>query len=198
MTRRKRMKKLLPSLTASERALLLLRSWKEDTDEDDQIRLTTPAWQVREFNRYMGLMNGTNTQLGASILLLGCQIEKTLLRVSWLISVMQLSLCDGRPKATKPLATLSEALIESVELSFRSHWQELRAVELVVSEISEAFGGEDPLIPALRSTVEKAGEDLSCIHESVIALEFEATKEEPDDELVELVRSLVECELKYP
>lgn len=197
MTSRKRINKLFPSLTASERGLLVLRSWKENTDEDEQIRLTMPNSQVSEFNRYIALMNGANQQLGAYILLLGCLVEKASLHVGWLITVTQLILCDGRPESAKLLMPLSEALIEGLESSFRSQWQELRAVELVVGEFKEEFGGEDPLIPELRSIVDKALEDLSRIHEAVTELGFEATEEEPDDELIEHVRSLAHRELKY-
>ncbi len=53
MTKKGRLDKLYPGLTAQERALLVLQAWKEGTDEDPQARKTMPSSQVDEFNRYI-------------------------------------------------------------------------------------------------------------------------------------------------
>ena len=55
-----RLNKLMPALTARERAILILRSWKEKTPEDPLWRLTLPQNQATEFSRLIDLMNAVN------------------------------------------------------------------------------------------------------------------------------------------
>ena len=46
----KRLSSLVSALTAKERALLVLRAWKEDKDEDPDWRRTMPPAQANNFN----------------------------------------------------------------------------------------------------------------------------------------------------
>ena len=49
-----RLKKVIPALSARERAILVLRSWQDGTPEDRSWRLAMPSDQTREFNRLIG------------------------------------------------------------------------------------------------------------------------------------------------
>ena len=53
-----RLNKLYPGLTAKERAVLVLKGWKQDTEEDPLVRRTMPVEQGAEFNIYIDLLNG--------------------------------------------------------------------------------------------------------------------------------------------
>ena len=71
-----RLNKLMPALTAKERAILILRSWKEGSDEDPLWRSTMPRDQSREFNRLISLMNVCNINVGFLIIFLDEQVQK--------------------------------------------------------------------------------------------------------------------------
>ncbi len=58
-----RLNKLLPVLSAKERAILVLRSLKDKTPEDPIWRQTMPREQSPEFNRLIVLMNACNNHL---------------------------------------------------------------------------------------------------------------------------------------
>jgi len=108
-----RLDKLANTLTAQERGLLVLRSWKEGRDEDPPWRLTMPEHQVAEFNRLIGLMNGVNRWLGISVCILREQIEQLSLVHVWLTTVLlwqyyTSQITDFIRLATKELVTESE------------------------------------------------------------------------------------------
>ena len=60
MSGNQRLDRLYPALTAKERALLVLRAWKADQQEDAAVRRTMPSDQARDFNHYIHLMNAAN------------------------------------------------------------------------------------------------------------------------------------------
>ena len=81
-----RIDRLYPALTAKERALLVLRAWKQDEKEDRGVRLTMPDSQISEFNRLIDLMNGCyllTPYIGA----LGLVIGQLSLRFGWLLTL---------------------------------------------------------------------------------------------------------------
>ena len=81
-----RLDKLYPALSAKERALLVLRSWKKDEDEDRRVRLTMPDGQIAEFNRFIDLMNGAYL-LTPYIHALRLHIDQMGLRYGWLLAL---------------------------------------------------------------------------------------------------------------
>ena len=80
-----RLKQLMPSLSALERALLVLQSLKEGKDEDPRWRNTMPLSQAAEFNRYIHLMNAANMELGILVGLLNRAADVLEMRFSWLV-----------------------------------------------------------------------------------------------------------------
>ena len=83
-----RLDRLMPTLTAKERAMLVLRSLKDGTPEDPKWRRAMPTSQYAEFNRYIGLMNACNVQVGALIMLVGQLVDKLELRLAWFTSLV--------------------------------------------------------------------------------------------------------------
>ena len=82
-----RLSRLSSALSAKERAVLVLGSLKEKTPEDPAWRHTMPQDQVREFNRYIGLMNVVNRELA---ILIGGQArtaDELGVREAWLVSL---------------------------------------------------------------------------------------------------------------
>ncbi len=88
MTTATRVDKLFSALTAKERALMVLRAWKDGGEEDRQVRSTTPNSQVAEFNRLIEVMNGVNQWLGPYLLLLRANVEQLGLLDGWLMTML--------------------------------------------------------------------------------------------------------------
>lgn len=76
----RRLNKLYPALTARERAILVLQAMKEGREENPRVRSTMPSFQIREFNRYIGLMNAANFTLGVYVGHLAHLVEQLSLR----------------------------------------------------------------------------------------------------------------------
>ena len=83
-----RLNKLVPALTARERAVLLLRSLHEKTPEDPAWRSTMPPSQARELNRYIGLINACNLQVPYMITVIEKDMEKLELMASWWFTLL--------------------------------------------------------------------------------------------------------------
>jgi hypothetical protein len=127
-----RLDKLYPALTAKERALLVLRAWKQDEDEDRRVRLTMPESQTREFNRCIDLMNGAHA-LMPYIHVIGLHIDQLSLRYGWLLAlelwaIHALSLGEFICFETKEPITESE---------YRQRQETARAEMVPASEFAE-------------------------------------------------------------
>ena len=127
-----RLDKLYPALTAKERALLVLRAWKQDEEEDRRVRLTIPDGQVNEFNRFIDLMNGAYG-LTPYIHALRLHIDQMNLRYGWLIAldlwaIHALSLGEFIWSETKEPITESE---------YRQRLEAARAEMVPPSEFAE-------------------------------------------------------------
>ena len=84
MSQMARLDKLWPLLSAKERGILVLKSLKTDEPEDYHIRTTIPNQQIPEFNRYIDLMNGVNTELNLGVAILKLMEERLELKMAWL------------------------------------------------------------------------------------------------------------------
>ena len=87
MSGNQRLDRLYPALTAKERALLVLRAWKQDCEEDAAVRRTMPPDQARDFNHYINLMNGANGDLGMYVAALNGIAKELGLKAAWLASL---------------------------------------------------------------------------------------------------------------
>jgi hypothetical protein len=87
MSGNQRLDRLYPALTAKDRALLVLRAWKADQEEDVAVRLTMPQSQAHEFNHYIHLMNAANRDLGMYIAALKGIGNELGLKSAWLASL---------------------------------------------------------------------------------------------------------------
>jgi hypothetical protein len=80
----RRLERLLPGLTAKERAVLGLRAFKAEKPQDRQLLHTAPDRQAPELNRLIGLMNAANGDLAHLIVIIYERAEKEVLRFGWL------------------------------------------------------------------------------------------------------------------
>jgi len=84
MTLETRLGKLYPALTARERALVVLRTWKDGRETDPRSRLDVPAAQVAEYNRLIDLMNAVNRGFSMVLIILDEQLTHIELKAAWL------------------------------------------------------------------------------------------------------------------
>ena len=87
MSGNQRLDRLYPGLTAKERALLVLRAWKADQEEDAQVRRTMPQSQAPDFNHFINLMNAANRDLGIYIVVLNGIANQLGSKSAWLASL---------------------------------------------------------------------------------------------------------------
>jgi len=83
----RRLDKLYPALSAEERAVLVLKAWKEDKEPDPAVRYSMPHTQAREYNRLIDLMNAANFQLGQYVLVVELLVGQLDLRYAWLTTL---------------------------------------------------------------------------------------------------------------
>lgn len=83
MSGKARVDRLLPGLSARERAVLCVRAVLADEPEDPQIRLTMPSDQVARFNELLALGNGVLHILIPHALVLEGQAREMVARMCW-------------------------------------------------------------------------------------------------------------------
>jgi len=216
-----RLNKLMPVLSAKERAILILRALREKTPEDPAWRRTMPFDQSREFNRLIVLMNACNIHLPLYITMVEQHTEQLYLRFMWLDTLIDSGLQIWRlarliPAAKRrqaeqavaksyPIAELpwnpeehehswlnvTERVESRIRLELVSLWEELRAIDIVVAEVAEEFDGEDPLRPIMRGIVETTRKKLTDLHE-VLSSPDSIELKEPGEEALDLVRTYFE------
>ena len=141
-----RLNKLMPSLTARERAILILDSWKDDSHEDPNWCRTMPQSQVQEFNRYIDLMKVANRELARVIRMLEQMAETLELRFCWLFDqVLWQEHVDEIRRAIR--LTVREPITEAehaakVEAA-RSEWLPVEELAGMLAGDHEAWADED-------------------------------------------------------
>ena len=133
MTNTRRLERLYPELSAKERGLLVLQSWKKGQEEEPGWRLSMPESQAREFNRYIGLMNGVNRRLGLGLYAIVQEVEKLSLRLGWLATLASWGIRNFELATYIALET-KEPITESAYLEFV---EKERARYVPVGELAE-------------------------------------------------------------
>lgn len=86
---------------------------------------------------------------------------------------------------------LADILADRLRDGIDYQWQELRACELVLEEVSAEFDGEDVLRPPVREMLDGIRKELQELHEQVQPHVEPFELREPDEELVETIRELM-------
>jgi hypothetical protein len=81
---KKRLDRLLPGLSAKERAILMLRDFKAEKPQDRTLLHTAPDTQAPALNRLIGLMNAANGDLAHLIVIIHERVRQEELRFGWL------------------------------------------------------------------------------------------------------------------
>jgi hypothetical protein len=216
-----RLSRLTPGLTAQERGILVLGSLKNRTPEDPAWRSTMPREQTREFNRLISLLNACNVYLPLYITMVELRVEQLYLRLNWWHSVVSLGeqtwklaqlvpvgkqakaeaaarnsyleaeLPWEREARSRSWLDVSDAMEANVRAMLGIHWQDVRAIEIVLDEVAREFDGEDPLRTRMREILDGTKKKLIDLHKLLSQMEpFEL--QEPDEDAMDLARTYFE------
>ncbi|MDP3767774.1 MAG: hypothetical protein Q8S13_07145, partial [Dehalococcoidia bacterium] len=141
-----RFDRVTAALTAKERGLLVLRSWKEGKEDDPRWRWTMPPEQVPEFNRLIGLMNGVNRGIGIYLLDLKAKVRELRLCAAWLATAVLwqcqvLELGSFIVGCTKELITESD--YREKERGARAEYLPVAQLAYELTERHDGFTEED-------------------------------------------------------
>jgi len=187
----RRIGKMLSALTARERVLLILRAIKEGGEADPAVRFTMPDEQRHEFNHYIFLMNGVNCDLGTFAMYLKAMVGQLNLRLGWLITVALLIDCADKGMEQR-WSRIETVLTETLTDGIGQYWRQVKAVEAVVEEVRKEFGGEDPCVPLVRSTLDEAKSQLEEIHQRLQELDVAVDLPEISDADLVVPRGIVQ------
>ena len=201
------LKRLTPTLSGKERALLASRAFVEGRELDPAFLEGMTPRQCEEYNRYIGLLYTCNSTLGV-----------LLTSLTWMVDVLeselfQHSVLAGMAKQvadaleetpvpeqltkwrSRPHLSLPEFLC-GIELEMKATalrrllvlWQELRALEILWQEIAEQFDGYDLRGP---DTIAEAAETRANLRRLLEAASPKRAKKlpEPSAEVLSKIRS---------
>jgi hypothetical protein len=131
----KRLDRLLPGLSAKQRAILMLRDFKAEKPQDRTLLNTAPERQTSELNRLIGLMNAANGDLAHLIVIIRERAENENLRFSWL---QWARMCALEMWAVRAHFCTSgkEAITES---AYRKREQEAREERLTLNDCATIY-----------------------------------------------------------
>ncbi len=95
-------------------------------------------------------------------------------------------------QAQKP-DRISGALLETLRNGVVRRHSELRAAEIVIGEVAEKFGIDDPLVPINRRTLDTAKEKLEDVRQGLQRYAGEIELPEADEDNVDMMRKLLEA-----
>jgi hypothetical protein len=202
--------KLMPTLSARERAVLALRAQR--TGEDPvAVRASMPPEQRHEYNRFMALAFVAGCQMGALVHVIKNQVENLefdldridlLERAATMLEEDDPESVAARPvrnwrqhtrrkqQVTVPdfLRSLAAELREDAYKELCVRWQELRAVEIVCEDIRQSSDGEDAMHPDVRDWLD------ACRKMAMDYIERLGKKRlpEPSDDYLQRTRGLVD------
>jgi hypothetical protein len=77
----------MPGLSARERAILVLRAFKEKKPQDQRLGHGMDQFEVREYNRLIRLMNACNLEVLTMVIMLRERVAKIGLKLGWLATL---------------------------------------------------------------------------------------------------------------
>ncbi len=211
-----RLTRIARGLDARERVLLLHHALIEHRVPDPQIRATTPPHQYEEFNRYVTLSNGVLHTLVLLSHSLAADVEGHRMRQSALLALAGWGLDRPRrrraparrpsPPAELFPVTAPPAIALDAESSLddvaRAHawyqrceitqsWPELRAIEVVLEEVRQEFGGAEVAPESLVERLRWSREQLLSLCEEGEPFTGAIELHEPVEEMLVPLRAAV-------
>ena len=187
----RRLDRLLWVLTPKERAILVLRAWKQGRQPNRQLLSASRSQEeAHEYNRIIDLLRDASVDLAHYVACISLLVGQLELKYSWFLSV----LCwDNELRAPNPtVETLVDALRTQLGEGIGAQWGQLGALEHVAAEIAEEVDGEDVLHPEARALLEQTKTRLLALHDEMARRGERCELKEPTTEEVALVTRLIQ------
>ena len=202
-----RLDRIVPSLSARQRAVLVFRALAAGQEPDPALNRIDDERERRAFNRYMGLFYVVNIELDGMLHSLLYQVQRLaeqatpeLLReAAGMVEEQTGDKADPKVvkawrrakivNATEFFLGVAEEVRASLLEDVLQRWRELGSLEAVWEELSQEFDGESLLLPELREKVEQARAELQ---EQLQRLGEPRRLPGPDAAVTEAVRGRIE------
>jgi hypothetical protein len=202
-----RLQKITQGLSALQRISLILQAQRDGREPDPELSRISDPQQNMAFNRYVALLYVINRELGAlchtlagwSQFLVQNAVQVRLLNQAATVLEQDYGIASvSRPRDWRSAGQMEvPEFLRSLALELRAElvdavvqrWREVAALELVWAELTEEFGGEDPVTPELRSMADETKQGLLSL-----AREFNGNKrlQSPDEASLAEVRRQVD------
>ncbi len=184
----RRLGRLYGALRPQERAVLVLRAWKEDREPARQLLTSSTVEEAHEYNRLLELLGAASEELTQYLNYLHLYVGQEELRCSWFQTALLWGLAKKEPERAEEL---SERLRDQLAAGVALRWRELRALETVLDEIAGELDGEDPLHPEARARLDETRRQLLALHETVTGYCEACELREPEPAEIAAVRQLM-------
>lgn len=141
-----RLDRLLPGLTAPERAILMLRDSKAGKPQDRQLLNSAPERQTKELNRLIGMMNAVNGDLTRLLTIIYERVLKEELRFGWLAYARTCALEMWAIRAhvgTSGKESITESEYGEREREARAEWLPVEECATTLTEEHHVFADAD-------------------------------------------------------
>jgi hypothetical protein len=183
----RRLGRLYGALTPQERAVLVLRAWKEGREPARQLLTSSTLEEAYQYNRLLDLLRAASEELTQYLNYLHLLVGQEELRSSWFQTALLWGLAEREPERAEEL---SERLRSQLAVNIALRWRELRALEAVLDEIAGELEGEDPLHPEARARLGETRQRLLALHETVAGYREACELRAPEPAEVAAVREL--------
>ena len=209
-----RLDRVLPALTVRERVSLTLRAQAAGDEPDPQLSRLSSLEERKEYDRYVALIIAANVELGTLVQALAIALweiasrldDADLLREAAALSAEQEgSVMPDKPvrnwRSINPISTpfflcgVAEDIQSQLRDQLKLRWQEVRALEILWTEIAAEFGGADPRHPELKAKADELSADARELATRLFARPRKAP--EPTDEVLAGMRERVDRAFGY-
>jgi len=185
----RRLDRLYGALSPKQRAILVLRAWKEDREPGYHLLSSRTEREAQEYNRIIDLLGAAGDELTHYLTVVHLYVGQLEIRLSWFLTAQLWALAAREPKEAEDLAgAVRDGLAGGIAL----RWRELGALEAVLEEIADEVDGEDALHPEARELFDKTKEQLQTLHQEVTARGGACVLEPPRPQEVEALRAVVQ------
>ena len=183
----RRIDRLLVTLTPRERALLVLRAWKEGREPAAHLLHSRSDGEAFEYNRILDLLRVASEELTQYLVVIHLLVGQLQMKLCWYLTILLWGLAHDDERAEELRVLVLKGLTDGIA----QRWRELGALEVALAEIADEVDGEDVLHPAARSCLVETREQLHELHDEVTTRGGDCELGDPSDEDVEAVRALI-------
>jgi hypothetical protein len=187
----RRLGRLYGALTPQERAVLVLRAWKEGREPARQLLTSSTLEDAHEYNRLIDLLCVASDELTQYLTIVHLYVEQLEVKTSWYLTALLWGLAEPTPEQVERAEELADVLRDGLVEEIAVRWRELEALEVVLAEIAEEVDREDVLHPEARALFDQTKKQLLALKEEIMGRGVTCVLDPPSPEQVEALRRAV-------